>query len=133
MKDLVWDATLSVQVPELDEEHRMLVDLFNLLKHSVEEESSADYIEAVFEELVRCTAWHFSHEERLMLEHGYAELARHKSEHQDLIESARALQQRFEQEAHSFSSGDIAFLEHWVTGHILGSDMDMGAYLCGVM
>ena len=31
MKDLVWDRTLSVDVPEIDEDHRRLVDLFNLL------------------------------------------------------------------------------------------------------
>lgn len=35
MKDLVWDKTLSVEVPEIDEDHRRLMDLYNLLKHAV--------------------------------------------------------------------------------------------------
>ena len=36
MKDLIWDNTLSVQVQEIDEDHRRLVELFNLLGHAVE-------------------------------------------------------------------------------------------------
>ncbi len=35
MKDLLWDNTLSVQVQEIDDDHRKLVDLFNLLNHAV--------------------------------------------------------------------------------------------------
>lgn len=62
MKDLVWDNTLSVQIQEIDEDHQRLVDLFNLLNHAVAEEEKAEYIQAVLEELIRCTVWHFRHE-----------------------------------------------------------------------
>jgi len=30
MKELVWDKTLSVGVPEIDEDHRKLVNLFEV-------------------------------------------------------------------------------------------------------
>jgi len=133
MKDLVWDKTLSVDVPEIDEDHRRLVDLFNLLNHSVVEGDAPDYIEAVMEELISCTAWHFKHEERLMLKYGYEGLLEHKSEHQELIASATALQQKLLQESKPVLSDDIQFLEHWLTGHILGADRDLGTYLCAVM
>jgi hemerythrin-like metal-binding protein len=133
MKDLVWDKTLSVDVPEIDEDHRRLVDLFNLLNHSVVEGDAPDYIEAVMEELISCTAWHFKHEERLMLKYGYEGLLEHKSEHEELIASATALQQKLLQESKPVLSDDIQFLEHWLTGHILGADRDLGTYLCAVM
>jgi hemerythrin len=133
MKDLVWDKTLSVDVPEIDEDHRRLVDLFNMLNHSVMEGDAPNYIEAVMEELISCTAWHFKHEERLMLKYGYEGLLEHKSEHEELIASATALQQKLRQESKPVLSEDIQFLEHWLTGHILGPDMDLGAYLCAVM
>ena len=133
MKDLVWDKTLSVDVPEIDEDHRRLVDLFNLLNHSVVEGDAPDYIEAVMEELISCTAWHFKHEERLMLKYGYEGLPEHKSEHEELIASATALQQKLLQESKPVLSDDIQFLEHWLTGHILGADRDLGTYLCAVM
>jgi hemerythrin len=133
MKDLVWDRTLSVDVPEIDEDHRRLVDLFNLLAHSVAEGDAKSYIEAVLEELISCTQWHFKHEERLMLKYGYEGILEHKSEHQELIECAKALRQRLLQESKGVSSEDVEFLEHWLTGHILGTDMDLGAYLCEEM
>lgn len=133
MKDLIWEKTLSVQIPEIDEDHRKLVDLFNILKHSVEEGDAADYINAVMEEMINCTVWHFSHEERLMLKYAYEGLAEHKTEHQELVESAKALQQEILHEGKTISSKDIEFLEYWLTGHILGTDMDLGAFLGEVM
>jgi hemerythrin len=133
MKDLVWDKTLSVDVPEIDEDHRRLVDLFNILSHSVAEGDPTDYIEAVLEELISCTVWHFRHEERLMLKYEYEGMLEHKSEHQELIECAKALRQRLPQDGKAVSNEDIEFLEHWLTGHILGTDMDLGSYLCAVM
>jgi hemerythrin-like metal-binding protein len=133
MKDLIWDKTLSVDVPEIDEDHRRLVDLFNILNHSVVEGDAPNYIEAVMEELISCTVWHFRHEERLMLKYGYEGLLAHKSEHEELVASAKALQQKLLQEGKPVLSEDIQFLEHWLTGHILGADMDLGSYLCEVM
>ena len=133
MKDLIWDKALSVQVREIDEDHRKLVNLYNILNHAVVEGDAADYIEAVMEELICCTVWHFRHEERLMLKHGYKGLGEHKTEHQELIESARELQQKLLQEGKSVSSENIGFLEHWLVGHILGADMDLGSYLGEVM
>ena len=133
MKDLIWDNSLSVQVQEIDEDHRRLVDLFNILNHSVAEGDASNYIEAVMEELISCTVWHFRHEERLMLKYDYEGFEEHKTEHQELIESALALQQKFQQEGRPISGEDIEFLEYWLTGHILGADMDMGSYLAEMM
>lgn len=133
MKDLVWDKSLSVQIDEIDEDHRRLVDLFNLLNRSLEQGDSPDYIAALLEELISCTVWHFRHEERLMLKYGYEGLEEHRTEHQELIESARQLQQRVSQGDNTLSADGIEFLEQWLTGHILGTDMEMSTYLCEVM
>lgn len=133
MKDLVWDSSLSVHVKEIDEDHRRLVDLFNILGHAVAQGDPRNYIEAVLEELISLTVWHFRHEERLMLRHGYEGLAEHKSEHEQLIESVRALQQKFLQGSGPLSSEDVEFLEHWLTEHIYVADMQMGSYLGEVM
>ena len=133
MKDLIWDKALSVQIEEIDDDHRKLVNLYNILNHSVVEGDATDYIEAVMEELISCTVWHFRHEQRLMLKYGYEGFAEHKSEHQELIESARELQQKLLQDRKSLSSEDIEFLEHWLIGHVLGADMDLGSYLGEVM
>jgi len=129
VKDIVWGHVLSVGVDEIDEDHRKLVNIFNILNHAVTEGESPAYLAAVLEELVNCTAWHFSHEERLMLKYGYEEIEEHKEMHRELIESAKELQQKLLDEGKSVADEEIEVLERWLTGHILTDDMRLGAYL----
>jgi hemerythrin-like metal-binding protein len=133
VKDIVWSRVMSIGVDEVDEDHRRLVDLFNLLNHAVGEGEPLDYLAAILEELINCTVWHFSHEERLMLKHRYPETGEHKAEHRALIESARALQEKILQAGTRIEDEDLAFLEHWLAEHILTSDMRLGAQLSQVM
>lgn len=133
MKDIVWSKILGVGVNEIDEDHKKLVGIFNILNHSVMEGESRDYLAAVLEELINCTAWHFSHEERLMLKYGFPEANEHKAEHQELISSARELQRKILQEGQSVADEHVEFLEHWLTEHILTADMRLGAHLLHTM
>ena len=93
MKDIVWSHILSVEVDEIDEDHRKLVNIFNILNHAVAEGESPEYLAAVLEELINCTVWHFSHEERLMLKYSYEGIEEHKADHQELIKGAKELQE----------------------------------------
>lgn len=129
MKDLIWDATLSVEVDEIDDDHRRLVDLFNLLNHVVSDGEPGDYVQAVLEELINCTVWHFSHEERLMLKYRYDGYPEHKAEHSALLEAAADLKEKFLQQGKQISQQDIEYIERWLTGHVLGIDKDLGAFL----
>jgi hemerythrin len=133
VKDIVWSDILSVEVDEIDEDHRKLVNIFNILNHAVTERESREYLAAVLEELINCTVWHFSHEERLMLKHGYPEMEAHKVEHQELIKSARELQQELLQANKPVADEEIVFLERWLTEHILTFDMRLGTYLARVL
>ncbi len=133
MKDLVLDHMLTIGIDEIDDDHKKLVNLFNILNHSLTEGATTDYVEAVLEELINCTVWHFSHEERLMLKYGYDRFEDHKAEHKDLIESARELQQKFIQTGKLDEREDLEFLERWLTEHILVADLRLGSYLIEVM
>ena len=133
MKDIVWSHILSVAVDEIDEDHRKLINIFNILNHSLREGESPEYLAAVLAELINCTVWHFSHEERLMLKYGYEETEEHKAMHQRLIKSARDLQQEILQADKAIADEHIQFLERWLTEHILTADMRLGSYLSQVM
>ncbi|MBP1777855.1 MAG: hypothetical protein H6Q86_3866 [candidate division NC10 bacterium] len=133
MKDIVWGRVLSVGVDEIDEDHRKLVNIFNILKHSVMERESPDYLAAVLEELLNCTVWHFSHEERLMLKYRYEGIDEHKADHQELIKSAKELQREILQADKPLADEHIEFLERWLTEHILTADMRLGSYLSQMM
>jgi hemerythrin len=68
-----------------------------------------------------------------MLKYGYQGAEEHKAEHLDLIASVKELQQKYLQGDKQLSNNDIEFLEHWLTGHILGADKELGAYLVTAM
>lgn len=129
MKTLTWDESLSVEVAEIDEDHRRLVELFNLLSGALSEAAEPSLVDALLEELICCTAWHFSHEERLMLQTNYPERESHTKEHQELIARVRELQQSRE----TLQAEDVDFLEQWLTGHIFASDMVMGRYIAAAL
>jgi hemerythrin-like metal-binding protein len=133
MRDIVWDKILSVGVDEIDEDHRKLVSIFNTLNHAVSEGDSTEYLAAVLEELINCTVWHFSHEERLMLKYGYDQAAEHKDEHRELIDSAKALRDEILQSGGVVTESHIEYLERWLTEHILTSDMRLGDRLYQAM
>ena len=133
MKDLVWGKVLSVAVDEIDEDHRKLVNTFNVLDHSVAEGESREYLAAVLNELINCAVWHFSHEERLMLKYGYEEIGEHRAEHGELIASIKKMQQEILQSGKPVSDANIEFIEHWLAEHILTTDMRLGSFLSQVM
>ncbi len=133
MKDLVLDQTLIIGIDEIDDDHGKLINLFNILNHSVTEGAATDYVVAVLDELINCTVWHFSHEERLMLKYGYDAYEEHKADHQDLVAGVKELQQKFLQTGKLDEKEDLEFLERWLTEHILVADIRLGSFLIEVM
>ena len=133
MREIKWGQVLSIGVDEIDEDHRKLISIFNTLNHALTEGESPEYLSAVLEELINCTIWHFSHEERLMLKHRYPEIKAHKEIHRELIASAKDLQQRILQSDKPIEDEDVEFLECWLTEHIFTDDMRLGEHLSQVM
>ena len=133
MKHISWDDSLDVDIEEINDDHHKLVNLFNILSHAVEEGDSIDYVDAILEELVTCTIWHFRHEERLMVRYRYDGMELHKSEHNNLIEGVRAMQLMLREENRLPTNEDLEYLADWLTKHIVGQDMRLGFYLAGVM
>lgn len=129
MKDITWSEILSVGVEEIDEDHRKLVGIFNELNHAVANGESADYLAATFDELIKCTAWHFSHEDRLMLKHRYPEIDQHRAAHLELIAAAQQLQAKLAQADQAVANAEIEFLDRWLTEHILTADQRLGSFL----
>ena len=132
MKELTLDETLTLGIEEIDGDHSKLIELYNILNQSVTKGASREYVEAVLEEMINCTIWHFSHEERLMVKYGYSGYEEHKQDHKDLIEGASKLKQKFLQ-AGKLEEEDLVYLERWLTEHILVSDSRLADFLIEAM
>ncbi len=76
-----WRKDFETGVPDVDFEHRELVDLINALGDEVDAHASRQRIQEFLGEVFAKIAAHFALEESIMRKHGYDEYAAHKAEH----------------------------------------------------
>jgi len=115
MTDLVvWNDELSVGIEEIDEQHKVLVDLLNELSLAIKEHHGNEACLAILDRLVDYTRIHFAVEESLMRIFEYEDYENHKAEHEQLIE----------EDHRKISFKLLHFLKMWLTQHIMHSDQE---------
>ncbi len=126
---IVWTDVFLTNVRELDEEHRRLVELVNLLHLAVRQNSGREAVAEVAG-LIEYTRNHFAHEEHLLAAHGYPDLARHRGEHERLTRQVLDFQPRLEGESSGRATMELlVFLHGWLLHHILAEDKRYGPFL----
>ena len=129
MSLFVWDARYTLNIAEIDRQHRKLFALFNELYEAMQEGHGNEVIDDVLTRVVDYTAYHFATEEKLLHQYGYPEEAAHRAEHAKLTEQAKTLVVK-----HHAGNGQVAiatlkFLCDWLNNHILGSDKKFAPFL----
>ena len=118
-----WSDALSVGIQEIDEQHKVLINLINrLFDETVVNQSSAGVVEEVLRELVEYTVVHFAVEESLFRIFDYPEIDTHMKRHADLKEQVLELQKKIKQGETIVNSDLLMFLRKWLTNHILQED-----------
>lgn len=118
-----WDENMSVGVPLVDDDHRLLVSLVNQLHDSVGDREEREVLGSVLDTLLDYTVFHFQREEKVMEAAGYPGLEAHRHQHNDLTDKVRALQKSY-----AAGSPDVVgvavldFVKTWLVEHILGHD-----------
>lgn len=118
-----WKPQYSVGHPEIDEQHKRLVGLINQLHEAMKAGGRPEDLMRIMNELVNYTRYHFAHEEKLMQQAGYSDLAAHQRVHRSMVEQVEKLRQEAGANRAGFSIKLMGFLKNWLTDHILGSDM----------
>lgn len=83
---LQWQETWSIDIVSIDQEHKLLINLFNNLLEALDENRELSEIKKRYQDLVDHTREHFSHEELVMRNIGYAKYRDHKSAHETILE-----------------------------------------------
>ncbi|MFH0878374.1 MAG: bacteriohemerythrin [Lentisphaerota bacterium] len=126
-----WTDQLSVNIRQIDDQHKKLVSIINTLFDAMSQGKAKDVLGKVFNELIQYTKTHFQNEERMMQQYSYPDFAAHKKEHDDLTKTAMDLQDKFTKGAVSLSIETSNFLKAWLTKHILGTDKKYSPFLNG--
>jgi len=119
---LPWSDQLSVGIQEIDEQHKVLVDLINQLHEAIEQHHGADVCVQIMDKLCEYTKIHFAVEESILRILGYPDYDDHKAHHNMLLSQVQELRYKMDHEDHSISFELLYFLKKWLTIHILEED-----------
>jgi hemerythrin-like metal-binding protein len=81
-----WRDEFSLGVPDIDHEHRELIELVRGVFDNIESNAPREETEALMGELYAAISGHFALEEDVMRRTGYAEYREHKADHERLLD-----------------------------------------------
>lgn len=129
MTVIIWKDEHSINVKEIDEQHKKIVELVNSIHLSIKSSADKSELEEKLSHLIDYTRMHFSTEEQLMQQYDYPEFSRHQREHKILLQHLeRVLAVVSSGEYPAFCS-DYNVSTDWAVIHILESDKLLGAFL----
>ncbi len=117
-----WTPDLNIGIEAIDEQHKVLVNIFNRLSLAVSKGEGGKVIRSIVDSLRGYTKSHFALEEKLLAEAGYDELAPHTAQHSDFIAKLDDLTVKFLVENSPAYSELIELLRNWLIEHIRFSD-----------
>jgi len=124
-----WTGELSVNIKEIDRQHKTLVDTINQLWQAMKDGEAREVIGEILKNLVDYTHVHFTYEENLMEKHGYPELEEHRKKHAFVTGKVQEFADRLNHDAHAPTIELATFVKNWLQQHILGTDKKYGPFL----
>lgn len=118
----VWDDKFSVNVKEIDEQHKRLIGMINELHDGMKSGSGKTALAPVLKRLIDYTMYHFSTEERYMVQHKYPGELAHKAEHKKFTDKVIDFHKKFESGSLAVTHEVMTFLRDWLTNHIMVTD-----------
>jgi methyl-accepting chemotaxis protein len=126
-----WNDAFSVNIREIDNQHKQLIDLINRVYRGMMLDEGKEVIGQALEALVQYTANHFGYEERLFSQHGYPDTAAHMEKHKKLVAQVMEFYNNFKSGKAVVDNELLRFLKEWLTSHIMGVDKKYSEYLNG--
>lgn len=126
---LEWRQEFSVSVSEMDEQHKLLINVINELGESINNGSDRNALKPILDQLLDYTAYHFVTEEKLLERYEYPGLIKQKQEHETLTWQVLDLRSRYDAGEGVKPMEVLGFLTGWLKKHLLESDKQYGPYL----
>jgi hemerythrin len=122
MAIITWSSELSVNVKEIDDQHKKLIEMMSSLHEGMLQGKGKVALAKILQDLAEYTVYHFATEERYMRKYGYVHLDPHKEEHEDFIKKVNEFIEGYRANHLGLSIEVMNFLKEWLTEHIKGSD-----------
>ncbi len=125
-----WTSDLSVGIPQLDDDHKKLIDLLNQIFVASYAGVGDQLVMKVVKELIDYTHYHFQREEDLLVKNHYPACSTHKEEHQKLIAELMSIKENIPTDLSDGLSTELTlFLRHWLIDHIKTHDLKYAEFI----
>jgi len=118
MAMVTWDEAYSVDIQEIDEQHKRLIEIMNELYTALANKANRDLVGDVLDKLVDYTKVHFAVEETLMRIFHYEDYEAHKAIHDRIVKRVLEYQGQFRAGNDKVGMELLMFLKEWLFDHI---------------
>lgn len=132
---LSWNEKLLTGVAEIDEQHRMLINMLNEANRCLTARNKHNRLENLIRDLMSYALYHFETEEALMLKHHYdpRQQAQHVDEHRSFSEKIAGFHRALSQNKPVTPEELLNYLSGWLHNHILTSDKELALFLSTIL
>lgn len=131
---IVWNDELVTGVPEIDDQHRILVNTLNEAGVKLTGNRDTAMLEQITRDLLSYALYHFETEESLMAQYAYqdesaADAATHRQQHRSFSAKVVAVRDGLKTGVPISREDLLSFLNQWLINHIMNTDKKLGAYI----
>lgn len=125
MPYLAWSDDLNTQIPELDAQHRVMIDRLNGLRTALSKGSTIEALTQM-DALLECLQHHFEFEEQVLQMIDFSGIADHHSGHAAILEQVRAQRELLESDPVHAADAVLERITQALIEHIRHDDLDFG-------
>ncbi len=136
MEIFSWDDSLSINIKEIDDQHKVLVNMINDYYNeiqSIAEHHSKRTLNELRIDLVgkmkKYSIEHFKTEDKLFEKYDYPNREEHNKEHDLFIGKVESLERRLSERKLILTTEITDFLKDWFINHISSEDQKYGDFL----
>ena len=133
-KRLEWGEALITGVPEIDEQHMILVHTLNEASERLAIESTAETLGEITQDLLSYALYHFDTEEELMQQYGYQagsadDAQLHLEQHRSFSSKVVSVREGLKTGVLIAPEALIGFLNDWLVNHIQNTDKRLARFI----
>ncbi len=124
-----WSDIYSLDIADLDEQHKNIVALINALNEGISRGQAKDVLSKILQDLIDDASNHFGYEGELMASHAYPEVEEHRAIHKQFTDQVLDIQKGYLDGKTTLGAEVPIFLKNWLSDHILRVDKKIVPYL----
>ena len=128
---ITWENRLSIHIPLIDSQHKMLFDIINKLYEACQEseDSANEHFKKTISNVVSYISYHFSTEDQIMEKTAYPDHGTHKKHHVEFVHEILKHVASFEDGKKHVPNQLVRFLREWILSHIAFVDNKLGKFI----